>query len=943
MNLFATDKEVVQLEIQLSNALVSNRIHLQMQLAWALRQRDYARTQQLSNTIYEQLNEIEANINNTNAPVRLPLETIKSYRTRLTLIKAEYLWLTLDINRAEQSALEAIMAFGDNQDWLGCADAHWLLFWIYKDCGTLEQQNYHLDKMIDAAIEGRDIVRSDIGNALSASRTVALSSKKIDRDLKDYLESIASDNESVSAMWANEFFATIEYRKNNPNQALLYLAKAYKNGIESGQLHFAIVIANWAAKIFKEHNEFNNAIDWLQNTLDFSRQLNWPRAIAVCLINMAQSLRAIKDTVKAITLTDEALTFLAPLQHTPIYAAAIALRADLALESEQYQVAEALFGTLQELATMYELAELNVDALKGQSQALMHLGKPQKAFELAQNALVSSQQSELNKRQIELLITIAEMVNSHAQLADKIDASTLIEDYLKHALKLNAITPNKATEIRLYQLLASQYERQQNYLEAYAMSAKALEIKKFEQSNNTILQTDSIKLFQQIDPVGKENKRLKQQALQESARVEDLFNLTATLQKLGEIGQEITLHLTHEGIFSAMQKYVTLFAHVDSFGIFMFDESTQKLVWKLSTEENFIPDQYQFDINDPKIRSCQCFREQKEIERNNLPNDVVYYLPGTLPTLTSWYFPISTGSKKLGVMTVQSTTSNAFSKNDVLVFRNLSAFAAIGIENANNYAQLKNTRDQLVHREKLAALGSIVAGVAHELNTPIGNGLLLATSLGEKSVEINQKIASNAIKRTELSNYLTECQEASTLIVRSLQTAADLVMSFKQVSIDQTSEKQRPFNLKKLIEDVVATVKKQFIQKNISIDLDGVASLDMTSFPGPLGRVIMNLMQNALVHAFENRAKGCIKIECRLQENDRIELIFSDDGNGIAADHLDKIFNPFFTTKLGTGGSGLGLNISYNIIKTMLQGDIRVESQVNVGTTFTLDLPRVVV
>jgi len=244
-----------------------------------------------------------------------------------------------------------------------------------------------------------------------------------------------------------------------------------------------------------------------------------------------------------------------------------------------------------------------------------------------------------------------------------------------------------------------------------------------------------------------------------------------------------------------------------------------------------------------------------------------------------------------------------------------------------------------VYHEKMAALGSIVAGVAHELNTPIGNGLLLASSLHAKSTSMAQKFQDNAMRRSELADYLAESEQASDLIFKSFQTAADLVMSFKQVSVDQTTAQRRKFDLTELVDDIVATMRNQFTVSGIKIDQQVNEDLAMDSYPGPLGQVVMNLMQNSLLHAFEGRTDGCLKITAKVSPTRHIQIQFSDNGRGIAAENLSKIFDPFFTTKLGFGGNGLGLSISYNIVKSILRGEISVTSEIGTGTTFTIDIP----
>jgi PAS domain S-box-containing protein len=260
-------------------------------------------------------------------------------------------------------------------------------------------------------------------------------------------------------------------------------------------------------------------------------------------------------------------------------------------------------------------------------------------------------------------------------------------------------------------------------------------------------------------------------------------------------------------------------------------------------------------------------------------------------------------------------------------------------ELADALESLKVAQNELVRSEKLAALGSLVAGIAHELNTPIGNGVTVASTLVERTREFSETIHGGAIKRSTLNDYVEAATIASDLLLRNLGRARELVTSFKQVAIDQTSDQRRRFDLRTVIEEIVATLSPMTRKTPYRIELKLADDLTLDSYPGPLGQIITNFVTNALYHAFEGRPDGCMRISSRALPDDWVELIFSDDGKGIPEEHLGRIFDPFFTTKLGKGGSGLGLNIVHNIATRMLGGRLTVSSGRGQGTTFTLTMP----
>lgn len=254
-------------------------------------------------------------------------------------------------------------------------------------------------------------------------------------------------------------------------------------------------------------------------------------------------------------------------------------------------------------------------------------------------------------------------------------------------------------------------------------------------------------------------------------------------------------------------------------------------------------------------------------------------------------------------------------------------------------ADLQRAQDDLIRAEKLAALGSLVAGIAHELNTPIGNSVTVASTLHEKTAEFAELIADGTLKRSSLNNYLGAAQTASDLLLRSLNQARNLVASFKQVAVDQTSDQRRPFDLREVVGEVLTTLSPTIRKTPFSVVIDIPEGIVMDSYPGPLGQIINNFVTNALLHAFEGRLAGIVTLHAELAEEGNLTLTVRDDGNGIPEEHLRRIFDPFFTTKLGKGGSGLGLNIVYNIVTRVLGGRISVSSRLGAGTTFVLTMP----
>ena len=235
----------------------------------------------------------------------------------------------------------------------------------------------------------------------------------------------------------------------------------------------------------------------------------------------------------------------------------------------------------------------------------------------------------------------------------------------------------------------------------------------------------------------------------------------------------------------------------------------------------------------------------------------------------------------------------------------------------------------------MASLGGLVAGIAHEVNTPVGIGVTAASTLRSAAAALRSRFADNIMTRTDLEKFLAVADDGSRMILTSLERAADLVQSFKQVAVDQSSDQRRPFELKAYIEEVLLSLKPKLKTTKHRIELDCPGDIDTVTTPGALSQILTNLVVNSVTHAFDSGKSGLMKIEVR-RDGEHVQLKFSDDGHGIPQEHLSRVFDPFFTTRRGQGGTGLGLHIVFNLVHQTLGGTIQVTSVPGSGTTFTI-------
>ncbi|MCB9103491.1 MAG: hybrid sensor histidine kinase/response regulator [Anaerolineales bacterium] len=254
------------------------------------------------------------------------------------------------------------------------------------------------------------------------------------------------------------------------------------------------------------------------------------------------------------------------------------------------------------------------------------------------------------------------------------------------------------------------------------------------------------------------------------------------------------------------------------------------------------------------------------------------------------------------------------------------------------FENLNATQRQLIESEKMAALGNLVAGVAHEINTPIGIGVTAASTLADETALFFKEIENGQIKRSVLEDYVNVARDSSELILRNLSRAAELVQSFKQVAVDQTNLDQRKFSLKPYLTEVIRSLGPRLKQTGHRIEIEGDDQVKLTSYPGAFSQVVTNLVMNSIKHGYPYGGHGLMRFEV-YQDADRVILQYTDNGCGISPENLNKIFEPFFTTARHGEGTGLGLHITYNLVTQKLGGTIRCESQVGQYTQFTIQLP----
>ncbi len=929
MDMFALDDALADWEASLPTQRGPARLPLLLPLAWHLRQRDTPRALQLA-----------AEAQTLLAEAALPADDHTALAARLQLVQAEAAWLAGQLAVADALAVEAGQRFAALQLTLGCADAHWLRAWVAIDSGDHARANTELEQMAANARIAGDLHRCAIADAVNA-RWAVLHDLSSARQRWGQRFTPAEENQPGVASWIYDYYGIAASQASDFGAAAGHYLHCYEAALESGQLRMAITAAINIGLDFTALNDHEAALEWMESALDLARPTGWPRSIGACLTHTADSLRRLGRLDAAAELLQEAMELLAPLAGARSYATALQYRGDLALDQGHYAVALDAFHQLAARGDALGHADFQSIARRGQAHALCFLDRPQEALAMAQQAAVLAQSQADRYHHVAAL-----RVMSLIYLRHPLPAPTGMTEpnatlhFLHQALAVAGHINGYTLPADLHEALAREYAHIGDYQQAYAAAQQAAAARAKTHSQDATNRAIAMQVQHQTEHARAAGFHHRELAASEARRIDLLQQTTATLERLSVIGQEITTHLDAGAVFQALYRHVQALLPADSLAIYMCDPGCDTISRVFGMENGQPLAANTIEVDNPRANAARSLRERAEIYVADAGPEDIFLAPGTQLMSSALYVPLLVGERSLGVMTVQSRLINAYGERERLIFRTLCAYGAIALDNAEAYRQLKDAQTQLVSQEKLAALGALMAGVAHELNTPIGNSLLIASTLLQKTEELEAQMNGTGLKRSSLATYLEDARKAHELVMRGLTSAANLVNSFKQVAVDRTTEQRREFNLAQVSHEVIATMMNRIRAASHRIEVEVPDTVMMDSYPGPYGQVIANFINNALLHAFTDSSKGngSMWLRAHAPVDGRVQVSFRDNGSGIAPEHMSRIFDPFFTTKLGQGGSGLGLSISYNIVTSLMGGLITVHSSRD-GTTFTLDLP----
>lgn len=929
MDMFVPDWEIAELETKLQGQSSNARLPLLLALAWHNRQRDTRLALRLAEQTRRLLLDAE-----------LALDLQIAAQARLTLIEAEAKWLYAELDLAWEQATHARNQFATVNDAAGQADACWLLATIAGDLGNLQRCDEILQQGLVHALQLADPVRIAVLQAEIASWSVLADLQQGLAQWGQYFRQ--SEYNPVAQAWIHNFHGLLAFQSSQLGEAASYFMQTYETALAAGQIHLAILAAINVGYAFARLNDHPAALEWKQRGLALARPTAWPASIGAALTQTGETLRQLQRLPSAQEILQEACHTLTALSGSRNYAIALNCLGCLCLDQGDYHSAYSTFLRLEQRAVALNQTVFLMDAQCGQAQALRHLGRDADALKIAHAALENARQQTDIFHEINALQVIA-AIPGCAQLcpADSTAISAPLH-FLQQAQTLSQGIKGYTMASEVYYAMAREHANVGDFTTAYQLALAANTARETTHTEEAANRAIAMQVHFQTERARTDGEHHRQLAASEARRAEILQQTSETLERLGAIGQEITAHLEVEAIFATVDRHVHRLLDASCFAIYLVDADGQMLTAVFDVEAGVRLPISHIAIDDPDSYAVRCLQQRTESMHDFPPEmDDPGQIPGTVVTLSALFAPLIIGERTLGVMTIQSARQFAYGERERLIFRTLCAYGAIALDNADAYKQLQNAQAKLVAQGKLAALGSLVAGVAHELNTPIGNCLIAASGLHEDTQHFVRRVKEQSLRRSDLLRYCEHGEKASAILLRGLTSAADLVRNFKQVAVDRNNARRNTFDLSACTDKIQRQMRRLVEQSGHYLLIDVPEGILLDSYMEALEEVLANLIHNALLHAFATRQGGHLKLQARALPGTprqvRIEL--EDDGAGISDAHLKRIFDPFFTTRLGQGSNGLGLSISYNLVTALLGGQISVRSKLGQGTVFILDLP----
>ncbi|MGM9482751.1 ATP-binding protein [Roseateles sp. NT4] len=821
-------------------------------------------------------------------------------QARRALVEGELALAALQLDTASAWARRALAAMPD--DAAVQADVAFLRYWISDDGGDGQVQVW-AEAMREAA---RDEPRRRLlALCLLANRALLMDNVRADAEWAPLLptDTAGLTSDCVAAVAAYHGLRAAIGADFDGHQA--WLPQAYEAAVDAGHARRALTVISNMAYALIQANQYDLALSWLQRGLQQLHGTGLPLQRALLQARSADVLRHLGQLDAASDQIRQALECFADGGSQRGLAICLNVLGSIELDRGDLAASLAAHQRLGELARLSQATELIIVAGNGMARTLLALARAPEALVEIDAVL------EVARRQAaHMHVAVALGVRAEVLAALPQRQHEALEAF-EQALALGRSLPNFQTEARLLEAAARTHAAVGHYEQAYGLAADALAARERNFNNEIAKSTRGLREQHELERAAAENEHLRRQGELLKRHLEEL-------QGLSVIGQEIATAAEAARVLTVLARHVFQALQPAGLAVSLLDERRQ-----LRCAHAEPPSR----ADDGQTAQAQALREARELHEGVQSGRA-----------RACHLPLCVAGQALGVLSVWAGEAG-LGERELLVLRALAGYGAIALANVQTYQHLSQVQQRLMQQERHAALGALVAGVSHELNTPIGNCLLVSDSLIDELRKTGAALEGGTLGRRALNAALAQQNDGLQIVRAGMQTAARLISSFKQVAVDQGSEARRRFALAQVVDSTVQTLQVALRRAGVSVEQVVPAELALDGFPGSLSQALMILVNNAMAHAFDGRTGGRVRIDAEAAEPGWMLLRVSDDGCGMNDAVRRRVFEPFFTTKFGQGGSGLGLSICHNLVNRVLGGEIDVQSRPGEGSRFLLRLP----
>lgn len=897
---------------------------LSTRLAWALRQREGDHARQIAQSVLA-----SADLEALDGPQGLWV------RARMTLVLAELSLLDMHLDPARSLLQEAGALFETLQDWQGQADVQWLKHYEAADRGDGDALREALRSAILLAERACDDQRLLLLKMTLARSELFRDQAQANASWDHCLPRTTQGLRPACAAALADFRGLQCGLSADFAPAAQWLIEAFRLSMESGQLRRAMSVASNLGYTYTSMSDYPRAVEWLQQGLGLARQARWPGALSLALAQTGDAMRRIGQLSAARDLLLECQSLLIEHPHNRSALLALKYLAEVELDLEQNDRALENFTRLAECALCVDSKDLHTDAALGRARALLRAGRLDEARAAGLHAREVAQQQRERSTLVDVLWTLAKIDQAVGSSASEL--LTWTDAALSQAEALSGYRPPPA----LLEMAAALHAQTGDFSQAYVLSQRASELRQQVFTEESGKQAALLHVQHQVEKARAEQEHLRQLAQSEAERAAALQSLHSVLLRLGDCGKEITSQLSTERVLQLLQGHVRDLLQAEQLTVYLLDECGEQLCCAFG----------QSDVGDTPgpIAVADVEHECARVLSGRavlLMGEGTQTEPGRGQCMVA---PLQLADRELGVMRVVGTTPGCFGEHEQLIFRNLCAYTAVALDNARAYEQLGELQRQVAAQEKMASIGQLAAGVAHEINNPIG---FVNSNLGSLARDVRDLLdllqlyrqagplveggagaRAQALAQSMDLDYLSE--DMPRMIAESiegLQRVKRIVQDLKNFSRVDAAEWVYA-DLNECVESTLNMLTHEIKFK--AVVHKGLARLPpVYCLAAQINQVLMNLLVNAS-QAIESAGQISIR---SWQESDWACIAIRDNGCGMSEQVMARIFEPFFTTKPVGKGTGLGLSLSYSIVKKH-RGRLEVESTPGQGSCFTLRLP----